>query len=207
MLAAVLTAAQAQGREGKAVRALGEELGVPVRIRPPLPLGRAAAHPPALESHTSLEEDGAETMAQRTEIHVTCGLGMNVYIAPDGACYPCYALHGRAFCLGNAIGQGLKEVIASERFQALRAKTVDTTPHCRACPWRYLCGGYCRAWRQGASIDAPPGDCSALQKQAQVKLYAALEALGIPPERWEAACSDCRIFDHQTTFNDYGGEL
>jgi uncharacterized protein len=61
MLAAVLTAAQAQGREGKAVRALGEELGVPVRIRPPLPLGRAAAHPPALESHTSLEEDGAET--------------------------------------------------------------------------------------------------------------------------------------------------
>jgi radical SAM protein with 4Fe4S-binding SPASM domain len=137
MLAAVLTAAQAQGREGKAVRALGEELGVPVRIRPPLPLGRAAAHPPALESHTSLEEDGAEVLAQRTEIHVTCGLGMNVYIAPDGACYPCYALHGRAFCLGNAIGQGLKEVIASERFQALRAKTVDTTPHCRACPWRW----------------------------------------------------------------------
>jgi uncharacterized protein len=198
MLAAVLTAAQAQGREGKAVRALGEELGVPVRIRPPLPLGRAAAHPPALESHTSLEEDGAEVLAQRTEIHVTCGLGMNVYIAPDGACYPCYALHGRAFCLGNAIEQGLKEVIASERFQALRARTVDTTPHCRACPWRYLCGGYCRAWRQGASIDAPPGDCSALQKQAQAKLYAALEALGIPPERWEAACNDCRIFDHQT---------
>ena len=79
----------------------------------------------------------------------------------------------------------MKEVIASERFQALRARTVDTTPHCRA-------------WRQGASIDAPPGDCSALQKQAQVTLYAALEALGIPPERWEAACNDCRIFDHQT---------
>jgi uncharacterized protein len=207
MLAAVLSAAQAQGREGEAVHALGKELGVPVRIRPPLPLGRAAAHPPALESHTSLEEDGAEVLAQRTEIHVTCGLGMNVYIAPDGACYPCYALHGRAFCLGNAIEQGLREVIASERFQALRARTVDTTPHCRACPWRYLCGGYCRAWRQGASIDAPPGDCSALQKQAQAKLYAALEALGIPPERWEAACNDCRIFDHQTTFNDYGGEL
>ena len=82
---------------------------------------------------------------------------MNEYIAPDGACYPCYALHGRAFCLGNAIEQGLKEVIVSERFQALRAKTVDTTPHCRACPWRYLCGGYCRALRQGASIRRPAG--------------------------------------------------
>jgi len=204
MLTAVLNAAQAQGREGEAVHALGEELGVPVRIRPPLPLGRAAAHPPALERYTSLEEDGAEMIAQRTEIHVTCGLGMNVYIAPDGACYPCYALHGPAFCLGNAMEQGLKDVIASERFQALRAKTVDTTPHCRACPWRYLCGGYCRAWRQGEALDAPPGDCSALQKQAQAKLRAALEALGVPPERWEAACNDGRSFDYQTIrLSDY----
>ncbi len=187
MLAAVLNAAQAQSWEGEAVRALGEELGSPVRIRPPLPLGRAAAHPPALGPHTSLEKDGAEALAQRAEIHATCGLGMNVYIAPDGACSPCYALHGAAFWLGNALERGLKEVIESERFNALKTTTVDSTPHCRACAWRYLCGGYCRAWRAGPDLHAPPADCTALQEQARVKLRAALQALDVSAERWEAA--------------------
>jgi len=188
MLAAVLTAEQVQGREAEAVRRVAKELGIAARFKPLLPLGQAVTDPPALERYDSREEDGAETLTCRVHLTATCGLGMNVYIAPDGTCFPCHALSGAAHALGNARQDGLKEVIESERFQSLRRKTVDTTPHCRGCPWRYLCGGYCRAWRRGEALDAPPGDCSALQRRAQAHLAAALEALGIPPERWEAIC-------------------
>ena len=195
MLAAVLTAAQARGPEGEAVRALGADLGAPVRIRPPLPLGRAAARSSPLEPHNSLEEEGTAVLAHQTHITSTCGLGRNIYIAPDGACYPCYALCGETYRLGNACAQSLKEVLESETFQQLGTMTVDATPHCRGCAWRYLCGGYCRAWRVGADLHAPPADCSPLRERAQAVLAAALETLGVPAERRHVVHDS---FDHRT---------
>ncbi len=197
MLAAVLTGEQARGPAGEAVRALGAELGAPVRVRPPLPLGRAAARPSPLEPHTSLEEDGTTALVHQTHITSTCGLGMNLYVAPDGACYPCYALHGEAYRLGDAREQSLKTVMAVEAFERLRTITVDATPHCRGCAWRYLCGGYCRAWRVGADLHAPPADCSPLQERAQAILVAALEALSVPRERWQVLMPD-GFLDHWT---------
>ncbi len=188
MLSAVLNAAQVEGREGDALRALKKEMGVTIRVRPPLPLGRGALRPAPLEPHTSL--DSNERAFPQVHPCVTCGLGMNIYVAPNGLCYPCYALHSESFVLGNALQQGLKEVIETERFAHVRAINVDTTPHCRACALRYLCGGYCRAWRTGEEINAPPADCSVLRLRAESHLRAALEALEIPRERWD------EIFGH-----------
>lgn len=195
-LAAVLNAAQVQGREGEALRALKDELGVSVRVRPLLPLGRAALHPASLEAHIS--PDG-ENELQQANPRATCGLGMNLYIAPDGSCYPCYALHHERFFLGNALQQGLKDVMGTERFRQLRAATVDSTPHCRGCPWRYLCGGYCRAWRVGEDLHAPPADCAVLRRRAEAQLRAALEALDVAPERFFTALPELapiRPFNH-----------
>jgi uncharacterized protein len=195
---AVLTAAQVNGREGEAVRRVAQELGIAARFKPLLPLGRAASRPPALEAYASLEAEGEERLACGLHLTATCGLGMNISVAPDGVCTPCHALGGEAHALGNARQVSLQEVIAGEGFQRLKQVTVDSTPHCRACPLRYLCGGYCRAWRAGEALDAPPADCAALRGRAQAQLRAALEALAVPPERWRVAFPTLRLSDYRT---------
>lgn len=199
VIAATLTAEQVRGPAGEAVRRLAEELGIGVRFKPLLPLGRAVSDPPALETYTSLEADGETTLTCGVHLTATCGLGMNISVAPDGVCTPCHALAGAAHALGNARQTSLQQVINGELFQCLKSITVDSTPHCRACALRYLCGGYCRAWRVGEDPNAPPADCSALRARAVSHLRAALEALQVPPERWPAAFPTVRLFDYPTT--------
>jgi radical SAM protein with 4Fe4S-binding SPASM domain len=184
VIAATLTAAQTAGREGEAVRALGEELGVGVRFKPVLPLGRAAGRGLAPEFYSSVE-DGCEAMIHRARPVSTCGLGMNLYVGPGGACYPCYALMGPRHALGNALDEGLAAVLA--RNDAYRRVTVDSNRRCRACALRYLCGGFCRAWSGADDPDAPLPDCAALRERARGLLLSALETLEASADQWLAA--------------------
>lgn len=187
-LAATLMKAQIDGAAGVAVRALGEELGLPVQFRPVLPLGRGANLNPQPSFHSSLTDD-LEELAYGSGPITTCGLGMNLYIGADGTCYPCYALMQPRHYLGNALKTGLAQVLA--RNDTYRAVTVDSNLKCRDCALRYLCGGYCRAWGENDDHpDAPLPNCSLLYLRAGRKLYAALEALGISETYWEALCAN-----------------
>ena len=167
------------------MRALGKELGVDVRFKPILPLGRAAAQSLAHELYSSLDEDSGEIVEHRTRITATCGLGMNLNIAPDGECFPCHALMSARHALGNALTDGLDAAL--ERNRAYRAVTVDSNVQCAQCTLRYLCGGFCRAWGTNDDPNAPPADCAALARRATELLVAAMQALNVDRERWSAA--------------------
>ncbi len=186
LLAATLNAAQVEGAEGESVRALAASLGLAARFKPALPLGRAAGRDLQPEFYSSLDADDEERVAQ-LQPAAACGLGMNIYIAPDGACFPCHALMGERYRLGDARREGLPAVLAAARFQALKQVTVDSNKQCHACALRYLCGGFCRAWRSRDDPDAAPVDCAPLQARARGVLSSALQALDVCIERWLAA--------------------
>jgi uncharacterized protein len=185
-IAAALTAEQIHGQEGDALRSLAEELGVAARCKPILPIGRAAAMRLTPEFYSSLQ-DASEIGFHKATISATCGLGMNLYVGTDGECYPCYALTDARYSLGNALGDSLAMILASERYRALKQVTVDSNEKCRRCELRYLCGGYCRAWGSAADPNAPPGDCTALHERARGLLLLALESVEVRVEHWLAA--------------------
>ena len=124
-------------------------------------------------------------MIQAARPLATCGLGMNLYVDPEGECYPCYTLVGDRHKLGNALEEGLPAILA--RNNAYRLVTVDSNTRCSQCDLRYLCGGFCRAWGSTDDPDGPPRDCSALYGRAQKQLAGALDVLGIDSHQWEAA--------------------
>ena len=112
-IAAVLDADQMEGREGRAVRALGGELHLSVRLKPLLPLGRAADERPRL-GFPGFDGGGdgslapaAESLACGARVAATCGLGMNLSIDPAGECFPCYALEGDEHRLGKVLSAGV----------------------------------------------------------------------------------------------------
>jgi uncharacterized protein len=183
-ITAVLTADQIGGPEGEAVRALGEELGVRVRFKSVLPLGRGAELGLTPAFYSSLDDD-SEGVAYGVRPASTCGLGMNLYVAPGGDCYPCYALMGARHRLRNVLDEGLAAVL--ERNDAYRRVTVDSNRKCRQCTLRYVCGGFCRAWSSSDDPDTPAPDCSALYARAHTKLLGALDVLNVEMERWAAA--------------------
>ena len=183
LLTAVLPASQIEGTPGQSVRELGRELGVKVRFKSVLPLGRGQTLKLEPTYYTSME-DGACALANSSGPTSTCGLGMNLYIDPRGECFPCYAVMGREHRLGNALEDGLPAVLAKNN--AYRKVTVDSNEQCCTCALRYLCGGFCRAW----STDGPnaaPRDCVSLQERAHSLLVGAMETLEIEMEQWMAA--------------------
>jgi uncharacterized protein len=175
-IAAVLPAEEIDGPAGDAVQALGDELGVRVRFKTVLPLGRGAGLRLSPDHYSSVEDDSAEAVAYFPRPGVTCGLGMNLYVDPEGECFPCYALMSEGHYLGNALHYSLSTIL--ERNDAYRCITVNSNRQCRFCALRYLCGGFCRAWGVTADPDDPPIDCTALYQRAQSMLRGALEALG-----------------------------
>jgi radical SAM protein with 4Fe4S-binding SPASM domain len=110
---------------------------------------------------------------------------MNLYIAPRGECYPCYALMGSAHMLGNALEQDLADIL--KKNDRYRRATVDSNDKCCLCTLRYVCGGFCRAWSVNGSPDSAPRGCSALQKRARTLVVSALETLEIEMEQWITA--------------------
>jgi uncharacterized protein len=183
-LAATLTAVQMEGPEGDSVRVLGEELDLRVRIKPVLPLGRGAGLNLKPSFYSSLDEV-ADILAYGVRPAATCGLGMSLYVGSDGTCYPCYALMAPYHYLGNALRDGLLQVLASN--DVYRQVTVDSNQGCRTCALRYLCGGYCRAWNDSDDPNMPPTNCEALYARAQRNLGASLEVLGISTGIWQSA--------------------
>jgi uncharacterized protein len=177
-LACCMNAASINGEAGRSVRELAARLGIKrTRFRPLLPLGRAASlsEPVMCEGlHAHLGPD--ETLRQDFRPMVTCGLGQNLYLEPDGNAFPCYAYHRPHSWLGNVFEQTLGKVLDSQGFRDLAQCTVDTGEKCRACEFRYLCGGACRAWGGEASqqdIHAAPPNCDDLQNRARSLLAAA----------------------------------
>jgi uncharacterized protein len=186
-LAATIAAVEINEAQGQAARALADELNLSLRFKPVLPLGRAAGDALTPEFYTSLDDESEllSLQASKTSPHSTCGLGMNLYVAPDGEAYPCYALMGAGHNLGNVLNDGLAGVL--ERNNAYRRVTVDSNHKCRQCDLRYLCGGFCRAWGSSADPDSPPTDCAALYAQARGLLLSALDVLDVSVEQWQAA--------------------
>ncbi len=183
-LAASLIQSQIEGPEAESVRLLGEELGFSTQFKPILPLGRGSELDLKLTLCDSPSQ-GFEKLACHGRIASTCGLGMNLFIGPDGSAYPCHALMLPRHYLGNAVKEGLAHILISNG--AYRAVTVDSNGKCNTCALRYLCGGFCRAWGDREIPDAPPCDCKALYKRAEDILRAALEVMGITAEKWEYA--------------------
>jgi uncharacterized protein len=155
-----------------------------VRFKAVLPIGRGVDLDLAPADYNSLD-DSVETLAASPGSNATCGLGMNLYIDPHGHCFPCYALMGNTHSLGNALEDGLVEVL--EKNNRYRKATVDSNVKCHDCVLRYLCGGFCRAWSKNGSPDSAPVDCSALQIKAQERLLGALETLNTTPVDWQKA--------------------
>lgn len=188
-LAAALTTEQITGPQGQAVRGLARQLGehVEIRLRPVLPLGRGRDLnlSPTYYSSLDEEEDNLDLLTHSRGPTVTCGLGMNLYLDPQGECYPCYAVTSSQHALGNALVEGVAPVIA--RNDVYRWMTVDTEAQCRSCPVRYLCGGFCRAWQSGEADDEAYVDCAKSYQRAFRQLHSALRILEISPERWQAA--------------------
>ena len=176
-LACVMSAADINGPPGESVRALGERLQVPrVRFRPLLPLGRAAEldEPPFCEC-INQHEPVEELLRIPFQPMLSCGIGQNIFVCPDGNAYPCYAWQTELSYAGNVLERGLAAVLEDPRFTRLRGCTVDTIEKCRDCELRYLCGGACRAWgnREETDPNAPPPECSHLQKRARELIDAA----------------------------------
>ena len=176
-LACVLGAEAIKGAPGQSVRELGDRLEVPrVRFRPLLPLGRAAMSEelPFSECINQHEPVGDILRAPFRPM-LSCGIGQNIYICPDGKGYPCYAWQTPVSFLGNVLEEGLGTVLDSEKFLRLRRCTVETINKCRECDLRYLCGGACRAWgnREETDPDTAPPECGHLQRRAEELIAAA----------------------------------
>lgn len=183
-IAATLEPEQIDGPAGEAVLKLGEELDLGVRFKAVLPLGRGAQLGLKPSFYSSLEDDN-DILAYSAHPAATCGLGMNLYISPNGDCYPCYALMGIRHFLGNTISEDLDSILG--RNNSYRRVTVDSNSKCRTCILRYLCGGFCRAWNNNDDPNTPLPDCSALYQRAERMLGTALEVLEIDKEKWKTA--------------------
>lgn len=159
------------GEPGDNVRKLANELGVKrVRFKPILPLGRATyLEKPAISEGLMEHVSPEEILKKRVNHLVSCGIGQNIMINPDGSSYPCYALCGEYTFIANIFEKGLKETLRTKEFTRLSECTVDTIEKCRDCEYRYLCGGACRAWRNQDSLDlnAPPVDCEHLKNRTK----------------------------------------
>ena len=191
-ITAVMSLDDAMGPAGQSLRALARGKGITrLHFKPVLPLGRALVSEPDQEPETHwVYVPMRDAVAYGFAPAVTCGIGQNLYVAPDGAAFPCYAYRQENRCLGH-LGDGgsLGQLINSPPFRALSSHTVDTNRKCRLCVMRYLCGGACRAWSRDtlADFDHPPADCERLHHRAVTLLTAALHHAGISEEAWRAA--------------------
>ncbi|MCP4218593.1 MAG: radical SAM protein [bacterium] len=181
-LAAVMSAEEARGQRGQAVRELAAELGIDrIRFKPLLPVGRAIDEklPVQTESPAAFAE-AEDIFASAFQPLGSCGLGQNLYVDSTGHAFPCYAYRENHAHLGNVFQAGLQAVLVHESFRKLSCHTVDTNPKCRRCDVRYICGGACRAWGGEATrsqLDAEPPDCLNLQTNAESLVKAAYHYL------------------------------
>ncbi len=76
-----------------------------------------------------------------------CGAGRTlISIGTDGNVYPCHMLMYDEFCIGNIKDGSIEELRnSSSNYKIFESLTVDDINECFECPFKYLCGGGCRA--------------------------------------------------------------
>lgn len=181
-LACVMGSADINREPGRSVSALGERLNIKqVRFKPLLPIGRAAhLKEPVICEGLAQHERPEDMLKSPFWPLTTCGIGQNLYVKPDGKAYPCYAWCGEHTFIGNVFEDELSSVLASPQFARLMDCSVDTTPKCHDCEYRYLCGGACRAWGNQTELDlnATPVECGHLRERAEKLIGTAREYIG-----------------------------
>jgi radical SAM protein with 4Fe4S-binding SPASM domain len=93
----------------------------------------------------------------------SCKAGMTTLAITEKAdVYPCAGLQTSAeTCLGNWMRErDLRELCGRGRRWSESVFSVDACEQCKACHFRYLCGGGCRA--RGNSVDRPDIMCEAI---------------------------------------------
>jgi uncharacterized protein len=178
-LACVMHSEDINGEPGNNVRVLGDRLNIGrIRFRPLLPLGRSADSDEPLACEGLMQHLSSEDMLKTGfRPMVTCGIGQNLFVSPDGKAYPCYAWCRPHTCMGDVFENGLEKILSSSKFMEMSGCTVDTTEKCMECEYRYLCGGACRAWGRTSDTDlnSAPIKCDHLKKRAQGLIDAAKE--------------------------------
>lgn len=177
---------EVKGDVGKNLIKLGLSIGLNeecIRFRPVLPIGRAydcnkRVIPESINNHINSFE-----LLHNGFLPInTCGIGQNLYIEPNGDCFPCYAFNTKHAYIGNILKQNLKSILCSSKFKKLKNHTVDTNQKCKKCNLRYLCGGLCRAWSKNKmkfNLDESPNNCDSLRKKAYNLFNAAKDYLEI----------------------------
>lgn len=160
-LASVMEKEDFEGEAGRAVEALRQSLGIKKWVvRSPLPLGRGDCKQncskPPFEWRTS-----DAIMPTHLEPKFSCGFGKNVYMEPNGVCYPCYVWCRPESKLGDLAGEDLSDIIAGKEMLACMNCGVDTNAKCRECSVRYFCGGGCKLFYQDKKdVNCGDFDCS-----------------------------------------------
>jgi uncharacterized protein len=163
------------------IRAIAGDLGVSrVRFNAVLPIGEARYLGRSAEAYNFIDPETALEKGFRPV--KGCGLGTNLYVEPDGGAYPCYVINEERRRLGDALTEGLSAILESAEFDALRRHSVDDVPICRDCDYRYLCGGLCRAFRQGR-VQGKDHWCGEKSEKAERLLRKAAARLEIDPEK------------------------
>lgn len=73
-----------------------------------------------------------------------CGVGNSIIsIAANGDVFPCHMLHIPDLKLGSLCDNPLKTILQKQK-TTWDTLTVDSINDCRACEYKYLCGGGCR---------------------------------------------------------------
>ena len=171
-LSLAATLASPDEKEAGAVLSLARELGIEkTRLRPVLPLGRAAGTTVPDWQLCGWEADPDHPFRPR----FNCGLGQNLYVEPDGAAYPCYAWCGKESKLGSLDRENLGELLDRGELYEYCRHGVDSNRKCRACEVRYLCGGACRAWaKDRENPNSGDFDCAS-RKNYYLRLAQKLE--------------------------------
>ncbi|MBM4438185.1 MAG: anaerobic sulfatase maturase [Actinobacteria bacterium] len=102
--------------------------------------------------------------------HPTCIFAANcggyVVVEHNGDTYCCDFAVEPGWRLGNLHEHAMRELVASDRFQAFRARHSDLGPQCRACRFVHLCHGGCpqHRVRLGADHRTPTYFCAGLYR-------------------------------------------
>ena len=163
----VLSAEQLHGKEGRAVKELGDRLGGGmIHFDALKPMGNACY------SECDLTTDLPER-AEDLRIRSNCGLGHILHVEPDGKAYPCYACMTPETMLADLSREPLSAL--RDRLFAYASVGVDSNEKCSHCELRYLCGGLCLAYRPHPETpDSGDFDCEA-RKKALHSLLAAIQ--------------------------------
>lgn len=162
-LACTQTAGVLEGDAAVHIKEIARTLGIQkIRFRPVLPLGRGRALP--VEHYEAIQgvvfEQPGALLRRRLFPVMTCGLGQNLSIDPNGDVYPCHATRTSGHYLGNIhkYSDGLAGLIVSAGFPSGSRGCVDRHPVCAPCQYRYLCGGMCMAWEQEGQYPFADGE-------------------------------------------------